>query len=385
MKQWFGELYQIAITALQTNIVETKEGPFLAAGGHHFRSFWTRDFCFASSGLMHLGREDVVKNHLEKLLQLAEPESGLIPRSLDNMDTFWRVALGNFGFVRPYPQSPLKPEYLGEHKTPAIDGNALTILTCIELALHTGDNRWFAAIQPKLQKLLNFYQSDFDANDKAFIQGPFEDWQDSANRSGPTSYLHLMIWRILELNEDLQLKLNFLFARDQLTDRILDLFWDPESGLLLSRAGHKQISLDAQLLSLKWGFWGKPHSISARDFYRRLTHHPIWNQPLGPGLCTIPSYPSHEVSWTTKLVGLKEYHGQLYWSWLMGLAAQVARKMMDSQKSKAILNQLTTYAERDGTICEIYDPKSGKPFRSLLYHSEHPFSWGAGLTIDSLS
>ena len=52
----------------------------------------------------------------------------------------------------------------------------------------------------------------------------------------------------------------------------------------------------------------------------------------------------------------------------------------------ATIQRIRLGASRDGVIYEIYHPKPDLPrYRSRLYQSEHPFSWGAGLILDALA
>lgn len=62
------DIAAIAKKSLETNIVRLDNGLFLSAGAHQFKSFWTRDFCFSSRGLLAINRGDVVKNHLTYLI-----------------------------------------------------------------------------------------------------------------------------------------------------------------------------------------------------------------------------------------------------------------------------------------------------------------------------
>src|SRR5690349_8047136 len=73
-------LHAIAQASLQANVVTLESGPYLVAGQHQFRSLWTRDFCFASRGLLLLDRADVVRNHLTALALNRRLKDGLVPR-----------------------------------------------------------------------------------------------------------------------------------------------------------------------------------------------------------------------------------------------------------------------------------------------------------------
>lgn len=86
-----------------------------------------------------------------------------------------------------------------------------------------------------------------------------------------------------------------------------------------------------------------------------------------------------------KVVGLREYHGNLFWSWLMAYSGKVAKKMGDDELYGKIEQTLQTMAQRDGVIHEIYtNDDEHAPFKTRLYFSEGPFSWGASSVIEML-
>ena len=70
----------------------------------------------------------------------------------------------------------------------------------------------------------------------------------------------------------------------------------------------------------------------------------------------------------------------------MAMSGKVAAEMGDVAGARASLGQLQRLAQRDGAVGEIYqgDAKA-KPFSTLLYRSEQPFSWGAAATVDALA
>ncbi|MEK7355543.1 MAG: hypothetical protein AAB250_03795, partial [Bdellovibrionota bacterium] len=128
----FDSLRRFAQSSLEANIVSTPEGSYLAAGAHQFRGFWTRDFCFAARGLLSIGRDDVVRHQLTHLIRTRRSSDNVVARLLDCYPSMRRVVahtilrnvlpspIKRFPFVRP-----LIAEHLGEHKTIAIDSNAL--------------------------------------------------------------------------------------------------------------------------------------------------------------------------------------------------------------------------------------------------------------------
>jgi len=167
-------------------------------------------------------------------------------------------------------------------------------------------------------------------------------------------------------------------------------FYDPKSGLYKSLAGKSYISLDGNLLALDLGFV-KPESQEGQALYASLKKSALWTRGGVPGSTTIKDYPKSWLHTPVKITGLAHYHDELHWSWLIALSAKVAHQMGDKAESRRIFDTLGTMVARDGTVEEIYkaqtDGKLGppKPFGSLLYKSEAPFSWGAGFVLDALA
>ena len=96
--------------------------------------------------------------------------------------------------------------------------------------------------------------------------------------------------------------------------------------------------------------------------------------------CTQPKYPRQDVSWTTKVVGLRHYHDELHWSWILGLKLAAQRKLALKDQTYSLLEDLL---QRDNTIYEVYG-EDLKPFETKTYLSEHPFSWGIGIILWAL-
>ncbi len=366
--------------SLKKNIIQLKQGPFLCAGQHQFRSLWTRDFCFSVPALLKIGCEDVVENHLSHLIAHSNEPEHLVPRVLDSMPSFYRVVsntmLGVFSKKLTLPLwGNLKPEYLGEHKTKAFDSNLLVLLSAIEYVDHSKNYSWWEQNESKLKKIYQFYKP-YLKND-LIEQDAYSDWQDSAQRKGQTSYLNILFAAV---NSKLKIKnWDLLVPNKVLTDKIIDSFFDPQKGLFKNSPQINQFSLDSQLFAIYWQVF---EADVLMNLYSNLKKTEFLSSPYG--LCSLTNYSLDQVSWTTQLVGLKNYHGRMLWSWLMGLSAKVAQQMNDSKMAEDILFFIQQLALRDGHIAEIYDPKTTLPFRTRLYRSEWPFSWGTAKIIESL-
>lgn len=275
----------------------------------------------------------------------------------------------------PYGRRALSPEYLGEHRTPSFDSNLLFLLAAAQI----GDERWLQQKESSLRKIYAFYENYFQ--DSLLLQPPFSDWQDSARREGARMYINFIYLRsaIALTRKGLNIA-----TEKELTQRrrlLFETFFDPASGLFRDQAGGNQFSLETQLWIIESGIFPE---IGRETLYANLKKHPLWNQAALPGIPVWPPYPRREVSWSTRLVGLRGYHDHYHWSWLMGESAKVAFLMNDFEEGNRILNSLEEAAA--GTIHEIYLIKNEtlKPMHSPLYVSESPFTWGAAKIIEAI-
>lgn len=374
-------LREVALASLRANLVETDSGQMLTAGWSQFRTLWTRDFCFSVPGLLAAGHEDVVNRQLRTLLA-TQRDDGLIVRGLDVIDPKRRVLLNTA--LRPLPRRlrtpdyrgrPLLPEYLGEHGTPAIDSNVLVVQAIGQYVEHTGDTSLIADNRDRIEAAMAYYSDRF--TDGLVPQPGFSDWQDSASREGPGLYLHVLLLRAAEL-----LRHNGIDApwQSALTNKVPQAFFDQRKGLFAQDVGLTQIPLEANLWIIESGLFTE--TVTSADLYEHLKQSALWRRI---GVPITPNYPKSAVSWTTKLVGLRHYHDQLRWSWLMAEAARIAKLMGDTKEAQKIYVRLRQLTGATGEVAEVYEASTTAPVKRGFYRSESPFSWGAAKIVESLS
>jgi hypothetical protein len=129
-------------------------------------------------------------------------------------------------------------------------------------------------------------------------------------------------------------------------------------------------STDSLLLALELGF-GEAEKIAA-EIRRRPVGVPALEQPLG------------EVSFTTRLVGLRHYHDGFAWAWLAAETARVMRPY-DRAFSDHIFDDLARLCMNEYAVPEIYFAGSHRAVKTRLYKSEMPFSWGAAKVLEALA
>lgn len=365
------------ISQIEQNIIKTKEGLFVQAGSHQFQSFWTRDFCFASFGLSRVGRYEVVKNHLQKLLNTMN-DDGLIPRILESSFSKKTVLLNTvFSFLpasvkKSKHNKKLKAEHFGEHGTLSIDSNALVIIACFEYFKYSNDLAFIQENSEKLILCFNFYKTRIQ--DGLITQGEFEDWQDSARRSGRTFYTNLLYHEAARrLTENSFIE----FDLSSLSHKIKKIFY--RHGLYCSLEIGEQVDLASNHLAILFDFI--PKQEQAAHFHKMSSKE--YNSGVFP-LCAFPNSKPDQISWTCKYVGLSRYHDEMIWSWITGLKLGVLAKLEDTKAHSDYLQELEKLNSQFENIFEIYSSKTHAPVKKICYKSESPFSWGIGIILWSL-
>ncbi|MGB3675163.1 MAG: hypothetical protein WA988_12040 [Candidatus Nanopelagicales bacterium] len=373
-------LLDTALASLRANLVDTDSGQMLTAGWSQFRTLWTRDFCFSVPGLLAAGHEDVVNRQL-RMLFATQRDDGLIVRGLDVIDPKRRVLLNTA--LRPLPRRlrtpdyrgrPLLTEYLGEHGTPAIDSNVLVVQAIGQYVEHTGDTSLIEDNRGQIDAAMAYYSDQF--TDGLVSQPGFSDWQDSASREGPGLYLHVLLLRAAELLRRNGIDTEWKAA---LAETISATFYSHRVGLFAQDTARTQFPLEANLWIIESGLF--TDTVQTADLYENLKQSPLWRRI---GVPITPNYLNSAVSWTTKIVGLRHYHDQLRWSWLMAEAARIAKLMGDQKEAEKIYVRLRQLTAITGEVAEVYEATKDAPVKRGFYRSESPFSWGAAKIVESL-
>jgi hypothetical protein len=369
-------VYEISKKSLEHNIIHLKNnGDFLSAGAHQFKSLWTRDFCFSVKGLLSIGREDVVKNQLEYLIT-HQREDHLIPLYVDSLSPILRVAASVFFRALHIKKEisitdKISPYYMVNGQHEVIDSNLVFLYAAKEYINATHDFDWEEQHKEDFKNIFNFYLNKID--DLLIVQTKHADWQDSAKRSGKAFFTNLLYYQVAS-------EFGFLTNEglENLKNKIISIFYDKGTGLFKTLEGKENISLDGNLWAIDNELLVDPNSL-----YQSFKKHPLFLQYDIPGFATFPSYPSSELYKQVKIVGLREYHGNLFWSWLMAYSAKVAFKQKDFSTFNLIYRKIDEILKRDQVVYEIYNNDNDHDkFQNKMYKSESPFSWGAAFVLD---
>ena len=371
-------LREVASQSLRANLVTHDSGTFLRAGAHHFASLWTRDFAYAVPGLCAIGERAAAEHHLSTILKQTASD-GLVPRILERGSSAWTVL--KWTLFRPLQMeagektdwrgSKLKAEYLGEHGTRALDAGLLVLLASFSMA----NPGFLSAHHEELKKVFRYYETLTGGWRQLLTQDEFEDWQDSARRSGCVSYCNLLLLWVLHHAQ------RFEWVSPGDLARMTALFnatFARVNGLIPLRSGGAQIALETQLHAIEMGLEFPSWRTHVDGMWKDLKRSDLWLRGLG--LPIHPRYHDDEISFFTKAVGLRHYHDAFRWTWLIAETGRIALLFNDLEVAEVCASELVRSLGPQG-VGEILELKTPQPVRTWTYRSEAPFSWGAARTL----
>ncbi|MDE2039385.1 MAG: hypothetical protein KGO96_04390 [Elusimicrobia bacterium] len=379
-------LLELARLSFQANVrtLQAPQGPrrLIVAGANQFGSVWTRDFCFASGGLLKAGLLDVVRDTLEEICA-AQRADGAFPRLLDSLNPFSRFCLGLLG-LRPALRFPLRANFISEHFVSPIDSNALLAWTAQRYADAGGDAGFVAGLLPALERGMAYY--DGFERDGLVSQPPFSDWKDTvAARRGAVFMTQLLRWRGLSALGRLCLLSGrsaeaeaWEKSAQAVQERCREAFWDEAGGFYRDSLEFPIFSGDSNMAAVAWGFCGEE---AGERVFKALHGLGLWT-PLGPRAGQ--RYPSSEKGWLSRLALVHGYHDDYVWLWISALALAALRRLGRRAEASELSAALARRAGEDGQIGEVYRPEDGRQARTWLYHSEAPFTWSSAMLFEVL-
>jgi hypothetical protein len=383
------QLRSVAEASLRRNIHKLTSGEYISAGAHQFKALWTRDFAYRIRSLVLLGKADLVRRQIELTLRHRRASDGVLPKGLDNFPRDHRSTYFSLKRLLPFLSSklklaePLKPVFEDLNDSLAIDSNLLIVHAALDYLETTNDRVWWDRVEDQLVPVFKYYEKFLV--DGLIKQQPYSDWQDTVSRPGFVFLTNLLYYHTCER---LVAHPKFGVSADQvrsLKNKLQATFRPSPTRPFSGFADVSYINTDGNLLALDFGFYAEDHQ-QALGLYQALKNHPLWKQPGGiPGRVSYPVYPDSWKPTYIKFVGLKPYHDELFWSWLMGLSAKVAYQIGDVAEGNRIFSVLARLSKRDRWIYEVYENRRGLPlFKDVLVDSEGPFTWGASFVLDMI-
>lgn len=372
------------------------------AGKHQFSDYWARDGLFASLGALSIGDQEIPRKELELMLTF-QAHDGQLPMRVGQ----YFIGLKMLGLNNP---KELRPRYdQDKYGSRPADQNSLFIIAFSEYLKKSGDSKFLKNNYPSLKKAIAWNISNDRDRDGLIEEGYYAGWTDSIRKKGKVLYTNVLHCRALELmagfakqlgtdndsrDED---SMRYLTHHSQTKAALTRLFWNGSyysdwldaSGQAAGKkaagskgvAGkrHDYFSTDGNLLAILLGIADKSQGLSIQ---RSISRFGI--SASVPSLTNHPKYPIKMQSMLDTIFGIGDYHNGLSWLWLGSLDALAKHRLGMRDEALAELDKIASIIVLHNGVYEVYT-KEAKPVKRLLYKSEQPFAWSAGLFLYALS
>ncbi len=352
----------------------------LNAGMRNFREPWARDFGFASYGLLAMENYQATRETLDVFLKF-QKANGQFPIKVHSTNVLIRTL---FSILRrPQPtKPPLRPKYKSGHDSLSPDGNALLVSAAINYARQSGDPTFLTDCWEQLKGGIQWLESLAPEEDGLIIQGPYSDWADTVSREGKVLYSNVVYWKALDdmasaarefgFKADLA---HFSSRAAQISASIQNHFWRSDLGYYVTSKEFDNLNASGNLMAVTWGCASSEQSHTILNKMAEFgMADPVPTKPVNFG------YPKGNIAPEARLGRFPHYHVDAAWLWL-GAWHVIALSHMDRmQEASELLNRIATVIVRDKTVHEVYET-NGNHFSNIVYTSESPLTWSAGMII----
>jgi hypothetical protein len=345
----------------------------IVAGRHHFTDYWARDGFFASLGSMAIGDFEIV-NKMVELFFSYQRYDGLIPYRVMNGPM---ISLQKYLMGKPPKYSLPKPTYrLRGFGQNIYDGTTLCVLVAAELGIMNKLKKNFIN---ESVRALNYLETR--EKQGLLWDGPMAEWHDSIYKFGNLLYSNVIYWKSLKRLGDYLKKINddragwFDTKQKSVAKSIRKRLWNGK--FFADWYDYKRQDYFypyGNLLAVLWGLTTPHESESILEEAGKL-----W---FGFTLETnVPKYPWWRVDFLNHLIGMGDYQNQgVLWLQPGILYAAALAKVGRLKKSEAFLKLISDQILKFGGVYEAYE-RNGKPIQRIIYKSEQPFAWSAGLFL----
>lgn len=348
----------------------------IIAGGHHFVDLWARDCLFATFGATVSGNGDWSRKTIETFLGF-QRTNGQIPFLIRRS----KLTLGKYFGSQTYLPKP-QPQFRSSQSAGLVpDGGLLTVISSSVYAHHTRDRAFVRRNYPNLERALVFYVNRFG---DSLIREWFQcEWADAVMKRGMTLYTNVLYVYALRQMAAISSMLGkkgeekrWLSHAELVGGELRRLLW---TGSYFadwrSVVRHDYFGSHGNMLAVAAGITTPGESRLILDTAASV----CWNDFTLE--TNFPKYPAWRIPIQNYLTGTWDYHNRgCLWLqpglWYAIALARTGRRKESSYVFRCLARKITEY---DG-VYEVYE-KSGVPVRRLLYTSEHPFAWSAGLFL----
>lgn len=348
----------------------------LIAGPHHFVDLWARDSFFATFGLYQKKDFPIFRQTIDTFLQF-QRNDGLIPyrvmRSKSNLSKY---------FGKPSLLEHPDANFYSHMSLGLVpDGGLMAIISSAEYVRRSGDIKWLKSQFPSLKRAIDWYHNKFG---DSLISEWFQcEWADGVLKSGKTLYTNVLYVKALRDmvflskkigDTDISEKISFL--AESVFKTFHEEFWNGTYFIdWIDWKKQQYFTSHANFLAIIFGIATKQEAYSILTFAKEhslntFTLHNVY-----------PSYPFWRIPLVQSIGGVHQYHNRgILWLQPGITYALALQKIGKHSQAKQFLGQIASHIVSYNNVFEVYE-LDGSPVDRLLYKSEGPFAWSAGLFL----
>ena len=345
----------------------------IVAGRHHFTDYWARDGFFAALGSLAVGDQKIVQQMVELFLNY-QRDDGLIPYRIMRGP----VTIGKY-FGKPKFYKTPRPTYRLRNFGPEVlDGTTLCLLLFTKLSFQG----WHKTKKylPQIKKALQFLETK--EKHGLLWDGVMAEWNDVTWKWGNLLYSNVIYWKALQELANYYQKIKHPDRQklenkhQQIAQALRERLWNGE----FFADWHDYQRQDyfysfGNCLAIAWELTNQSETESILAKCETVKIHFTLDT-------NHPKYPWWRVDLINHLGGVKDYQnkGILWWH----PANAYLKALLIAGKKQQASEQVTKMAEEilNNGIYECYE-RNGRPVKRLLYQSEKPFAWSAGMIVDA--
>ncbi|MDD5650934.1 MAG: GH116 family glycosyl hydrolase [Candidatus Nanoarchaeia archaeon] len=357
--------YEIALNSLK----ECHSDHGIIAGKRKFDDYWARDAFFAILGSLSVNDLSITRSTLNLFLN-HQNTKGQLPRRIDR--TYVSLKYAGLKIKR----KNLRPRYTNSVFTAkSLDQNSLFIISLLYYIKKTRDFEYLERNFKKIKAAMDWnflhYKGDL------LHEGLFANWEDTIIKRGFTLYTNVLHYGALQAFIDLCKLVNYNYTEYEekaklLKQAINDKFWNGNYYKSWISKKNNIFCSAGNILAILYNVADEKKSLLIEKFIKGN----IKSIPLPS---SFPKYSVWRSPLTSHLRGSLNYHGGYSWLWVGSLNVLALQKLGMKKEADEQLKQIADVIVESNNVYEVYD--NGKSVNKLLFKSEVPFAWSAGLFV----
>ncbi len=348
----------------------------IAAGTHHFVDLWARDSLFATFGATAVGLAPASRLTIDAFLS-RQRSDGLVPFLIRRS----RLTPGKYFGRHAYYREPVARFRSSQSWGIVPDGGLLAVIAAGQYAEEAYDLPFVRKRYPELSAAIGWYADRFG---DGLVREWFQcEWADAVMKLGSTLYTNVLYWKALGVmafiarrTGNRQDAASYRTRQVTVGTAIRSALWNGSYFADWKNVfRHDYFATHPNMLAVVFGFATRTESERIMHAAQTL----CWNGWTLEN--NSPKYPYWRIPIINYLTGTSDYHNRgCLWLQPGLLYALALFRTNQRTPARRVFSGIAERIVRYGGVYEVYET-DGSPVRRLLYRSERPFAWSAGLFL----